>query len=200
VSFTPPSNFLAPRSTDLAIDMMRPGSISYAPYIPPTGTPTVVAIEASTMLEAQTRTLWMLYIGDCSAAANGRPRHLSDVEMAEIMLPGDEAAWQRWGGFDVTSRAIGRPTIGSRYLGIDARPIVPEEASRDGAGLGEFAHVLRIVSPSAGSFSSRALQPDRVLAVRHLLRHYGAVQSPSVKPVAWSSSPEHRLSRECLEG
>jgi hypothetical protein len=132
--------------------MMRPGGgISYAPYIPPTGTPTVVAIEAATMLEAQTRTLWMLYIGDCSASANGRPRHLSDVEMAEILLPGDEAAWQRWGGFDVTSRAIGRPAIGSRYLGIDARPIVPEEASRDGAGLGEFAHVLRIVSPFAGS-------------------------------------------------
>ncbi len=126
--------------------MLRPGNISYAQYSAPPGTSKLVIIEAATIIEAQTRTLWMLYLGDCCAAANGRNRYLTDSEMTEVMLPSEEASWQRWGGVDARSRSTGRAPAETRFLGIDANPVVPDEARRDGDSLGEFAHVLRIVS------------------------------------------------------
>lgn len=126
--------------------MMRPGNISYAPYVSPPGTSKLVVIEAATMIEAQTRTLWMLYLGDCcSAAVNGRARHLTDSEMSEVMLPFEEVSWQRWGGVNSTARTTSHSTAESRYVGIAAEPLSSERARKDGDGLGELAHVLRIV-------------------------------------------------------
>ncbi len=132
-------------AADLAIDMMRPSAISYRPYHPTPGTPKHVVIEAGTMLEAQTRTLWMLYLHDCLAASNGRGRRLHDSEMHDVMLPGNEATWQRWGGIDSAARAASLPVMPDRSYGLGGRAH-PAEASKAAASLGEFAHVLRIVS------------------------------------------------------
>jgi hypothetical protein len=75
--------------------------------------------------------MWMLYLADVSASTNGRPRRLKDIDLAETLLPGNEAAWNRAGGYNTN-----RPRAPFRLISGDI----------EAYDVGEFGHVIRIVS------------------------------------------------------
>lgn len=118
----------------VAIDILRPTSTATLPR--PNGQG-LSAIEYATLGECRNRTFWMLVLHDLCAAANGRPRRLMDHELYNMPLPGDEALWERRGGLASGGRDMGRRdglAVGTgNWLGAEGQ-------------IGEFGHVLRVVS------------------------------------------------------
>lgn len=151
------------RSPRLALTHMDIGIATLHPTIrlSPPSQYGLSPLEQHTLRETRSRTLWILFLHDCCAAANGRPRRLLDHEMRGIPLPGNEAAWTRWGGAGA-GRTEPRRRDGLEYETGDW----PGE---DGE-IGEIGHVLRIVSAvplRISSFSSQSSEtswPSQTMA------------------------------------
>jgi hypothetical protein len=116
---------------DLAITMLRPALAAGA-----TTHLTVSAIEQATMTESRLRTFWLIALHDLCAAANGRPRTVTDAEMAAVSLPGGEGWWVRFGGG-------GKTVEGKRRDGL---VLGSGNWSGPEGQVGDLGHVLRIVS------------------------------------------------------
>lgn len=86
-----------------------------------------------TLTDCRNRTLWMLYMCDIYASANGRNRLFKDSELIGTPLPGQESTWHRSGGFSTMKR---RATFGMNDVVTDL-------------DIGEFGHVVRIVSTTS---------------------------------------------------
>jgi hypothetical protein len=80
----------------------------------------------------------MLYLADVSASADGRARRLTDAELTSTPLPGSESLWHRSGGYTAT-----KPKA---MFGADV-PL-------DKYDVGEFGHVVRIVSIPKGNHAT----------------------------------------------
>ena len=114
---------------DIAIELARPRS----PELGELPLDEEVANEeqqAATLVECRARTLWMLYLADVSASADGRVRRLTDAELASTPLPGGESSWHRFGGNGSNKP---RATFGTKT------PVTNHD-------VGEFGHCIRIVS------------------------------------------------------
>ncbi|WWD21259.1 hypothetical protein CI109_105743 [Kwoniella shandongensis] len=120
---------------DSGIDILRPTSKAYIP--PPAPHLGLNAVEYTTLMETRNRTFWMFVFHDLCAAANGRPRRLSEADLGNIPLPGTEVGWARWGGSGIGGREPGRRDglvpLSGNWPGDEGR-------------IGEFGQVIRILS------------------------------------------------------
>lgn len=110
-------------------------------------------------------------MADVSASANGRPRRLRDSELVSTLLPGNEAAWHRSGCFN------------------SAKPRAPFglQTSLEGYDVGEFGHVIRILSV----FSSIMELSNRATSV--LSPHAPSPATLETRLRAWAASLPHNL-------
>ncbi|WVQ81187.1 hypothetical protein IAT38_003309 [Cryptococcus sp. DSM 104549] len=119
---------------DAGLEIIRPASQGFIP--PPAGHPGLTAVEYATHGESRNRTFWALVMHDLCAAANGRPRRLSEGELGAVPLPGSESLWVRWGG----GAAGGEP---GRRDGLI--PGTGNWIGEEGM-VGEMGNVIRILS------------------------------------------------------
>lgn len=119
---------------DIAIELFRPDSDAtrLITHIQPSVNEDLRHAQQTkqTLTEAHFRVVWMIYLGDIYAAANGRRRNLQDIELSSVPLPGPEVIWQRKGIAGASGQA--RSTLNSQV--------------GTGSDIGNLGHVIKIVS------------------------------------------------------
>lgn len=120
---------------DVALAVLRSSPSGQIPA-PPNPRLNLPAPEYYTLMEVRNRAFWLVIIIDICSTASGRPRRVTDAELAAVPLPGPELYWSRFGGMASNGREPGRR---------DTVQVGSGNWHTEEGQVGELGHVVRIL-------------------------------------------------------